>query len=255
MNRARLTAICGALSIVGLVTTAVAVNVRSDSEDVHADGDSDTPPSAPDGVSPTRTRGDAPESKTLPVKPGGSVADGASRATASAPSASAAQLQQVDPNVRPAAASAPTEDQVRMEQVWASETENSEWTEATEDYLEDALSDAKIPVDRLRSVDCRDTLCRVKLHFTSQQEALGLYNLRQPDYTLRAFRSGEDYAVFIAREGKELPVPGPALPGNDTALVRSDDNARPGTDVVPATDPAGAVPQAVEPLVPDHPTE
>jgi hypothetical protein len=127
------------------------------------------------------------------------------------PSGPGAGAQQASPQAPPPSS---MKGRAQLDQRWQTEPPDAAWTQATRSYVDTALADAKVPTDRLLSVDCRTTVCRVDLSFASAEEASSLYDLRQPDFELRLFpggKEGRDYTVYVAREGEALPEAAAAM--------------------------------------------
>jgi hypothetical protein len=100
-----------------------------------------------------------------------------------------------------------TEEQLRLERRWDEQPSNVEWTGEASAYVESAMETANIPRDRLESLDCHGDLCRMEMRFASDQEAGGLYELRNPDYDLKYFRDGEYYTIFVSPIDRKAASP------------------------------------------------
>lgn len=88
--------------------------------------------------------------------------------------------------------------QTQLERRWAQQESNLQWTEEASAYMESAMDAANIPADRLEALECHGDLCRIQMRFTSDKEAGGLYELRNPDYEVTFFRDGEYVTVFVS---------------------------------------------------------
>lgn len=94
-----------------------------------------------------------------------------------------------------------------LEDLWRNQPVDTGWKAEKEHYVASAITDAQLPADRLVDVDCRTTVCRVRLHLPDVAEAAVLKEFRVPDAEMRVFpdpNGSHKYNVFITRPGNEL---------------------------------------------------
>lgn len=142
--------------------------------------------------------------------------------------APAARLQ-VDVEAKRAPESQATEREARsrheLQQRWESEHQDKVWTDDTAEYVLDVLATLKIPQSRLESVDCRSTICQLRMKFASQAEAANAAGLQHPDHQMRFFADGMLHDVYIGRAGQPLePEVQQESPAFDAASERADES-------------------------------
>lgn len=92
----------------------------------------------------------------------------------------------------------------RLVAAWTSQKTDEVWSNQIEQKADYALAQAKVPSDRLREVDCRQTLCRLEFEFGDRAEALRLYRFRLKDVDAFRVSKGQQVVVFFSRPGQRL---------------------------------------------------
>ncbi len=91
-----------------------------------------------------------------------------------------------------------------IEARFQSESTDMQWTQSTRQFVADAMKAAELGEDRVKSVECRDTLCRMELEFDGLAEANALRSLADPDRDSRYFFEKSRLTVFAARPGERV---------------------------------------------------
>ena len=94
--------------------------------------------------------------------------------------------------------------EAQLHERFLSEASDAAWTHDAREYLEDTLRLAEIPTTRIASIDCRSTLCNVRLELQPTDEIAKLAELRDPDTETRSFFSGSALVLYFARQNQAL---------------------------------------------------
>jgi hypothetical protein len=141
-----------------------------------------------------------------------------------APVASAAAAQEVDQKAVPGGSTErrlePKEVQEHLETEFESDARDPRWTRRDEDVARDKFSAVLPKGSEMRSLECRETMCRIETSHASLEESrqytqtafldqsTQIWNV--PGYTMRIGDTSEGAPVvmvaYIAREGHELPT-------------------------------------------------
>jgi len=94
--------------------------------------------------------------------------------------------------------------EAQLHERFLNEASDAAWTRDAREYLEDTLRLAEIPTTRIASIDCRTTLCNVRLELQPTDELAKLAELRDPETELRSFFSGSALVLYFARQNQAL---------------------------------------------------
>jgi hypothetical protein len=100
--------------------------------------------------------------------------------------------------------------QVRYDAVFEAQPADPAWAPAERRVIADFFSSTTIAGMRLEALECRDSLCRVRLHFDDDLRRREFTaRLGEPPFHHGAFYRAEpetgQFALFTAREGRALP--------------------------------------------------